>query len=536
MENVKRISCLYRVSTKGQVEKDDIPMQREYCREFASRQPQWEIVDEKYEKGVSGFKKSASERDAIQELQRDAVEQKFDVLLVYMFDRLGRRDDETPFIVEWFAKNGIEVWSAVEGQQRFDNHVDKLLNYIRYWQASGERVKTSVRTKTRLAQLTENGLYTGGKPPYGYCLENHGRTGKKGRQVYDLVIDPEAAKVVQLIFYKYVREGMGSQRISRYLHEEGITRADGRDFPPTSINHMLKNRIYTGYFINGDAQSGHIPELEIIDQGTFDEAQKLMLQRITFRGGTPIRANRNALMLGRIFCGHCGNPLTISTSGRNYIRKDGTVRHETRARYQCHYKVRHPGKCDGRSCYGVPKVDDMIETVVRYQFSRIRVASADRIMENQKQKSVGLADARMNILETRLNEKRRELEDLKAETIRVIRGESKLSSELLNELLEKTTEEIQALSLQLEGAEQELEYVRGSFEVEQAEYDKILNWAHLYDGCSFDAKKMIVSQFIKSVFIYSDHTMEITFNVSFEEFQQVIMDDNEFADTNESTV
>ena len=34
-----------------------------------------------------------------------------------------------------------------EGQQRFDTHVDKLMNYIRYWQASGESLKTSVRTR-----------------------------------------------------------------------------------------------------------------------------------------------------------------------------------------------------------------------------------------------------------------------------------------------------------------------------------------------------------------------------------------------------
>ena len=27
------------------------------------------------------------------------MEGKFDILLVFMFDRLGRRDDETPFIV-----------------------------------------------------------------------------------------------------------------------------------------------------------------------------------------------------------------------------------------------------------------------------------------------------------------------------------------------------------------------------------------------------------------------------------------------------
>ena len=133
----KRVYCLYRVSTIGQVEKDDIPMQKQFCREYCQRQPGWEIVKEFSEKGVSGFKVSAKDRDAIQEIQRAALAHAFDVLLVFMFDRLGRRDDETPFVVEWFVKNGIEVWSAMEGQQRFDTHVDKLLNYIRYWQASG---------------------------------------------------------------------------------------------------------------------------------------------------------------------------------------------------------------------------------------------------------------------------------------------------------------------------------------------------------------------------------------------------------------
>ena len=31
-----------------------------------------------------------------------------------MFDRLGRRDDETPFVLRWFAENGIEIWSVKE--------------------------------------------------------------------------------------------------------------------------------------------------------------------------------------------------------------------------------------------------------------------------------------------------------------------------------------------------------------------------------------------------------------------------------------
>ena len=173
MEQKKRVNCLYRVSTIGQVEKDDIPMQRQFCREFIASHPDWVLQNEFYEKGVSGFKKSAKERDAMQELQQEAVAGSFDILLVYMFDRLGRRDDETPFVVEWFVRNGVEVWSAVEGQQRFDNHVDKLLNYIRYWQASGESIKTSVRVKTRMEQLTKDGCFTGAIVPFGYKLQKH---------------------------------------------------------------------------------------------------------------------------------------------------------------------------------------------------------------------------------------------------------------------------------------------------------------------------------------------------------------------------
>lgn len=66
-------------------------MQKQYCREFAENQG-WVITKEFAEKGVSGFKVAAADRDAIQEIRQDAEEQKFDILLVFMFDRLGRRD------------------------------------------------------------------------------------------------------------------------------------------------------------------------------------------------------------------------------------------------------------------------------------------------------------------------------------------------------------------------------------------------------------------------------------------------------------
>ena len=128
-----RANTLYRVSTQKQVDvtKDDIPMQKTACHEFA-KQYGWTITKEYSEKGVPGFKVSAEKRDAIHDLKEAALNNEFDVLFVFMFDRIGRIDDETPFVVEWFVQHGIEVWSVNEGVQRFDSHVDKLMNYIRF--------------------------------------------------------------------------------------------------------------------------------------------------------------------------------------------------------------------------------------------------------------------------------------------------------------------------------------------------------------------------------------------------------------------
>ncbi len=217
---MERVYCLYRVSTKGQVDKDDIPMQRQECRLFAEKMG-WTICKEFYEKGVSGYKVSAEDRDAIQDLKVAAEKKEFDILLVFMFDRLGRIPNETPFVLEWFVKNDIQVWSTKEGQQRFENDCDYLLNYIRFWQAGGESKKTSLRVKTRLGQLVEEGRFTGGTAMFGYKFVKSGTITKKGRELLALEIVPEEAAVVQFIFHKTVDEGFGTWRLCNIINAQG---------------------------------------------------------------------------------------------------------------------------------------------------------------------------------------------------------------------------------------------------------------------------------------------------------------------------
>lgn len=209
---MKRVYCLYRVSTKKQVDKNDknendIPMQKTACRDFASSQQDWTILKEFSEKGISGYKVSADDRDAIQELKETALNNEFDILLVFMFDRIGRIDDETPFVVEWFAKHGVEVWSTQEGQQCFNNHVDKLMNYLRFWQASGESEKTSIRIKSKMQQMTLDGLYTGGPVKFGYRLVDSGLVNRKGAKIKKYEIDPADSEVLHMIDDMTIHKG-----------------------------------------------------------------------------------------------------------------------------------------------------------------------------------------------------------------------------------------------------------------------------------------------------------------------------------------
>ena len=352
IEMKKRVYTLYRVSTKGQVEKDDIPMQKEACRNFAESQG-WEIVKEFSEKGVSGFKKSAKDRDELQKIQQAAMEGKFDILLVFMFDRLGRRDDETPFIVEWFTKQGIEVWSVNEGQQRFDTHVDKLMNYIRYWQASGESLKTSVRTRTRLEQLTGEGHYTGGTVAFGYKRVRLGRVNKKNQEVCDLVIDEAEAEIVRQIFAQF-------REVSRKKLLESVKTNDA-----TRIQKKIKK-----------------------------------------------------------------------------IQKD-------------------------------------------------------------------------------LEAKQKELDDLKAETILVIRGVSALDKELLGTLVAEAREALETLEKQLVQAQEEYEEATKTAKRSNYICNELLTWADVYDTANHDERRAILQQFIKEIRVRKDYEISITLNASFNQVEQL---------------
>lgn len=519
----KRVYCLYRVSTKGQVEKNDIPMQKQSCREFAE-QKGWQIVKEFYEKGVSGYKVSSKDRDAIRELQQEAVLGKFDILLVFMFDRLGRRDDETPFVVEWFSKNGIEVWSTQEGEQRFDNHVDKLMNYIRYWQASGESIKTSIRTKTRLSQIVQEGRYRGGNVSYGYKLEKCGRKNKKNYEVNDIKVDEDEAAIVRLIFNKYANEGFGSQRISTYLSKHQIMNRQGTNFTNTTIQHMLSNRVYLGILKCGETESQIFPELQIIEPKLFERAQTLLEQRSkNYQDRTlPLSTKGKCLLSGNIFCGHCGARLILTTSVKNYKRRDGTVNSTKRIRYACYNKTRHSHLCDGQSGYLSSTVDEIVENIVLNFLRSIKGIPKNLLVDQNYRQKIKEIEVCLDQANAVLTEYHALLRDYDNEMIKVIRGTSKFSSERLEAKITETEQKIEIANKNVETLKLELEDTQSLMNHVNSQYDDLVEWSDLYSTSSLEAKKMIVGQLIQAVRVSRDYEIQIDFNISYSQFVQQV--------------
>ena len=84
---------MYRVSADKQVDHNDknqadISMQRKACRAFCDKMG-WIIVHEEQEEGVSGHKVRTENWDKLQIIKGLARQKKFDLLLVFMFDRIG---------------------------------------------------------------------------------------------------------------------------------------------------------------------------------------------------------------------------------------------------------------------------------------------------------------------------------------------------------------------------------------------------------------------------------------------------------------
>lgn len=515
----EKVYCLYRVSTTKQVDLDDqkqadIPMQRKACRKFAE-QMGWNVIREEQENGVSGFSISASNRDKLQLIRQHAAQHRFDILLVFMFDRIGRRAEETPFVVEWLVQHGIRVWSVNEGEQRFDNHTDYLLNYIRYWQASGESKKTSIRTKTALGQMVKEGRFRGGTVPYGYCLEKTGKFNKHNKEISCLVIDEKEAQAVRTMFDLCVNYGYGRSRIACYLNEHGIKNRKGEKWCETTIGIMLHNVQYIGVLRSGDSISSPFENLRIISSEVFEAAQNIMRQRsISNKADRVISLNTKgqSLLSGNIFCGHCGGRLVLTTNGKVVRISNGEAKGVKRIRYICYNKTRKHMECDGQTGYTMHIVDEAVEEMFMKTLSMLAAMGNSASINDIQEERIRDLQLKLNTAQLKKEKAYADYSAVKQKVKETINGTSQIPIGLLDSLADdayhillQTEDEHRYLSCELSDVKEHISEITKI-------YNSIRIWSRIFDISSSEAKKMILSSTLQRVEISRGYKINIIYS------------------------
>ena len=499
-----RAALTYRVSTKGQIDHEDIPMQKIACRKFAQEHG-WRVVLEEAEKGVSGSKVSAAKRDAIQKMKSEALDGRFDILLVYMFERLGRIESETPFVLEWFVEHGIEMWSTHEGRQRIETHCDKLINYIRFWMASGESEKTSIRTRDRLRQIVSSGHYIGGFIPYGYRAVYKGRVNKRNQPVRDLEIDSEEAEWVREIFEKVAREGASGYAMARILNARGQRTRRGARFQTTSINNIIRHEGYTGYIITKGARSQFLPDLQIVDEDLFRQANE-MLERRSLK----IEAEKRTAKMSAFM--HTDR----------YKLKDGTVRERTQPKYNCFQRAQGFVECDGQSLYLAERVDAAVLAIVNDIFKTIRETPFDKSVEQRTRMEEANRRKERAEIEKKVAEAEHRQQALKEEIVRVIDGESAFSRELLMREINEAQADVEKRRQELAeftAADRDVDTVRSIRKSCQV----FLGWANDFEQATIPQKRTILRQLIDKIELGKGYQITIYFSKHYAQFVNVGM-------------
>ncbi|MBQ3545430.1 MAG: recombinase family protein [Lachnospiraceae bacterium] len=229
----KRDVAIYaRVSTEHEAQLSALENQMDWYKPILTARPDWTLVAQYVDEGITGT--SAEKRPQFMKMIEDAKKKKFNMIITREVSRFARNTVDTLQFTRKLKEYGVEVFFINDNIKTFDGDGELRLT-IMATLAQDESRKTSLRVKAGQQTSMENGVLYGNGNILGYD-----RVGK------DLVINPEQAKTVRMIFDMYL-SGMGVTKIQYELEKEGRLTSMGKTkWFPAYISKMLKNSFYCG--------------------------------------------------------------------------------------------------------------------------------------------------------------------------------------------------------------------------------------------------------------------------------------------------
>lgn len=307
-----------------------------------------------------GYPGGNFERPEYKRMMRDIEAETVNCVIFKDNSRLGRNYPELGRLMEeYFPQKGIRVISVL-------NHIDSLKDPHGYCSAivsfsnimNDDYIRQlSIKIKSTFAMKRERGEFLGNYAPYGYV--------KSPKDRHKLVIDPEAAEVVRMIFHWYAG-GTPASRIVKQLNALEImppsvykTSKGCRGFDQhssggvkrnawalTTVNSILKDEVYIGNLVQGKHKSTSYRTKKMVPtdesewtviEGTHeaiipDEVFAAVHERYARHPRARKGLQTSYLLSGFVSCAHCGG------------RMNRNVSHGV-ARFRCMTRIYSPEKC-----------------------------------------------------------------------------------------------------------------------------------------------------------------------------------------------
>ena len=345
-----RIDAIYARQSIDKKDSISIESQIDFCKYELKGGISKEYID----KGFSG---KNTDRPKFRELIRDIENGLIKRVVVYKLDRISRSIIDFAGMMEMFGRYNVEFVSSTE---KFDTSTPMgraMLNICIVF-AQLERETIQKRVTDSYYSRCQKGFHMSGVAPYGYKLEPHVMDGIRTKR---LVVDPEAAKQVKLIFEMYAEPETSYGDIARYFADEDVD-TNGKSFMRSALSVLLKNPAYAqadlelyeffksqganvindaadfagtnGCYLfqgQGVAESKRssladqilviAPHEGLVSSETWLRCRKKLMSNTAMPGSG--QKAKNTWLTGKIKCGRCGSALVFvksPTTTYNYLR------------------------------------------------------------------------------------------------------------------------------------------------------------------------------------------------------------------------
>ena len=502
----KKCYIYTRVSTAAQTEGYSLEAQQERLREYADYK-NLEIAGEYCDAGKSG--KSIVGRPAFLQMLDDISSEKDNIsfVLVFKLSRFGRNAADilkSLQLLEDYEVDLICVEDAIDSSTPGGKLTLTILSAV----AEIERENINVQFMAGKMQKILNGGWPGGPAPYGYRSVNK-----------ELVVEPEEAEIVKLIFDRYIQDDGTLNGVAIWLNNNGYSRISKGEVKPFTydfIVNVLDNPTYHGkinYFrrtnIKGirknpkDAVEVDGIHEAIIDEDLWQQAREKR-EASSGRQEKVDEPDRVSLLSGLIKCPACGNGL-IATKNK-HVNKNRGGHYKTIHYYSCRYYRKSAGRtCEFKHTYNQAKIDSAV-------FEIVSNLAAHPAFEKAMAMTAG-GDESVEAYEKRMKEIRKDLYHQEHEKNRVgaeldnldvLSDDYDTEYERIQAEMDDIYDRIESLELSLKKIKKKCSEARQGVSSIEGIKKILKNFGKFYEKLTSEEQRELYRQFIERIEVYPE--------------------------------